>query len=145
MWKPFLAWDRQKQVNLAWTNPCCKQLSIPQEDIKLTLSKIKSYMFPQYICLLLQLDVRVFKFFEPRAMFSTFFLVSLEQASLMAHTVKNLPAMQDTQAWSLSQEDCLEEEMATHSSIFAWRNPEDRGAWQAIVHGVEKRWTWLRD
>ena len=49
-------------VNLAWTNPCCKQLSIPQEDIKSTLNKIKSYMFPQYICLLLQLDARVFFF-----------------------------------------------------------------------------------
>ena len=51
-------------VNLAWTNPCCKQLSIPQEDIKSTLNKIKSYMFPQYICLLLQLDARVFFFFN---------------------------------------------------------------------------------
>ena len=61
----------------------------------------------------------------------------------MAHTVKNLPATQETQAWSLSQEDCLEKEMATHSSIFSWRNPEDRGAWQAIVHGVEKSRTWL--
>ena len=90
---------RQTKAGKSGTNqPCCKQLSIPQEDIKLALSKIKSYMFPQYICLLLQLDVRVFKFFEPRAMFSTFFLVSLEQTSLMAHTVKNLPAMQETQA-----------------------------------------------
>ena len=36
---------------------------------------------------------------------------------------KNLPAMQETQVWSLSQEDPLEKEMATHSSILAWRIP----------------------
>ena len=35
-------------------------------------------------------------------------------------------------------EDLLEEEMANHSSILAWRIPMDRGAWQAIVHGVTK-------
>ena len=44
-------------------------------------------------------------------------------ASLVAQTVKNLPAMQETQVWSLGQEDLLEEEMATHSSIIAWRIP----------------------
>ena len=37
--------------------------------------------------------------------------------------VKNLPAMQDTRVWSLGQEDPLEEEMATHSSILAWEIP----------------------
>ena len=40
---------------------------------------------------------------------------------------------------SLGWEDPLEEGMATHSSILAWRIPMDRGAWQATVHGVEKR------
>ena len=47
--------------------------------------------------------------------------------------VKNLPAIR-----SLGQEDPLEKEMATHSSILAWKNPMDRGAWQATVHGVAK-------
>ena len=47
--------------------------------------------------------------------------------------------------WSLSWDDPLEEGMATHSSILAWRIPIDRGAWQATVHGVAKRQTWLRD
>ena len=37
--------------------------------------------------------------------------------------VKNLPAMQETQVLSLSREDPLEKEMATHSSILAWRIP----------------------
>ena len=41
----------------------------------------------------------------------------------MAQRVKNLPAMQETQALSLGWEDLLEKEMATHSSIFAWRIP----------------------
>ena len=52
--------------------------------------------------------------------------------------VKKLPAMQDTWVRSLGWEDPLEEEMATHSSILAWRIPMDRGAWQAIVHGVQR-------
>ena len=39
----------------------------------------------------------------------------------MAPMVKNLPAMQETWVQSLGQEDALEKEMATHSSILAWR------------------------
>ena len=35
-------------------------------------------------------------------------------------------------------EDPLEKEMEIHSSILAWENPMDRGAWQATVHGVER-------
>ena len=45
----------------------------------------------------------------------------------MAQTVKNLPAMQETQVQSLGQEDPLEEGMATHSSILAWRIPWTEG------------------
>ena len=41
----------------------------------------------------------------------------------MAQTVKNLPAVQETRVQSLGREDPLEEEMATHSSILAWRIP----------------------
>ena len=40
---------------------------------------------------------------------------------LVAQTVKNLPAMQETWIWSLGWKDPLEKEMATHSSILAWR------------------------
>ena len=39
----------------------------------------------------------------------------------MAQTVKNLPAMQETQVQSLGWEDPLEKEMVTHSSILSWR------------------------
>ena len=41
----------------------------------------------------------------------------------MVKTVKNLPAMQEIQVQSLDQEESLREEMATHSSILAWRVP----------------------
>ena len=41
----------------------------------------------------------------------------------MAQTVKNPPAMQETQVQSLGQEDSLEKGMATHFSVLAWRIP----------------------
>ena len=43
------------------------------------------------------------------------------RASLVAQSVKNLPAVQETRVRSLGWEDPLEKEMATHSSILAWR------------------------
>ena len=55
--------------------------------------------------------------------------------------VKNLPAMWETWVQSLGWEDPLEEAMATHSSILAWRFPIDREAWWATVHGVTKSQT----
>ena len=52
--------------------------------------------------------------------------------------VKHLPAMQETQVGSLGQEDPLEKGMATHSSIFAWRNlwTEEHGGLQSM--GLQK-------
>ena len=47
--------------------------------------------------------------------------------------------MQETLAQSPSWEDPLEEGMASHSSILAWRIPLDRGAWRATVHGGHKK------
>ena len=66
-------------------------------------------------------------------------------ASLVAQVVKNLPAMWETWVRPLGWEDPLEEGMATHSSILAWRIPMDRGAWQTTVHGVAKSQTQLID
>ena len=67
--------------------------------------------------------------------------------SLVAQTIKNLPAMQETWVWSLGQEDPLQKGMATHSSILAWRIPIDRGAWWATVHRVTEsdtaEWLWF--
>ena len=44
-------------------------------------------------------------------------------ASLVAQTIKNLPAMQETSVQFLGQKDPLEKGMATHSNILAWRTP----------------------
>ena len=52
----------------------------------------------------------------------------------MAQTVKTLPAMQETQVQSLGQEDALEKETATHSSILSWEIPgtEEPGGLQSM-------------
>ena len=54
--------------------------------------------------------------------------------SLGAQTVKHLPAMEETRVQSLGQEDPLEEGMATHASVLAWRIPwtEEPGGLQSI-------------
>ena len=65
----------------------------------------------------------------------------LLQASLVAQTVKNLPAVLETWVQSLGWEGSLEDGLATHSSILAWRTPVDRGAWWATVHRDAKRHT----
>ena len=57
----------------------------------------------------------------------------------------NPPATWETWVRSLGREKPLEEYMAIHSSILAWRIPTDRGAQWAIVHGVAKSQTWLSD
>ena len=54
--------------------------------------------------------------------------------------------MHETQVWSLGQEDPPEKEMATHSTILAWKiNPKERDAWQAVVHGIAKSQIRLSD
>ena len=55
-------------------------------------------------------------------------------ASLVAQTVKHLPATQETWVQSLGREDPLEEEMATHSSVLAWKIPwmEEPGRLQSM-------------
>ena len=54
--------------------------------------------------------------------------------SLVAHTVKNPPTMRETWVWSLGWDEPLEEGMATHSSILAWRIPwtEEPGGIQSM-------------
>ena len=52
--------------------------------------------------------------------------------------VENPPAMQEIWVRSLGQEDPLEKEMATLSSILAWKILMDRGAWWTAVHGVAR-------
>ena len=62
-------------------------------------------------------------------------------ASLVAQTVKNLPAMQETWIRSLDWEDPLEKGTATHSSILAWKIPGTEEPWPATVHGATKSQT----
>ena len=59
----------------------------------------------------------------------------------MTQVVKNLPAMQETHVRFLGQEDTLEEEMATHSSMLAWEIPwtEEPGGLQST--GSQKSWS----
>ena len=60
--------------------------------------------------------------------------------SLVVQMVKNLPSMQETQVISLDWEDPLEEEMATHSNILAWRITMSRGTWRLQSMGSQS-WT----
>ena len=56
------------------------------------------------------------------------------RASLVAQTVKRLPTMRETRIQSLDQEDLLQKETATHSSILAWKTPwmEEPGRLQSM-------------
>ena len=62
-------------------------------------------------------------FYPEQNFFQNWSQFSQTQASLVAQSVKNLPAMQETWVRFLGQEDPLEEETATHSSILACRIP----------------------
>ena len=64
--------------------------------------------------------------------------VELIWASPVAQMVKNPTAMWETWDQSLGWEGPLEEGMATHSSILAWRIPKDRGAWWATVQVLQR-------
>ena len=66
------------------------------------------------------------------------FMISKEDLAFIAQSVKNLPAVQETWVRSLRREDPLEKEMATHSSILAWKIPrtEEPGGLQSM--GLQK-------
>ena len=59
-------------------------------------------------------------------------------ASLVAQRVKHLPAMQETQVRYLGWEDPLEKEMATHSSILAWRIPWTEETGRLLSMGLQR-------
>ena len=65
-------------------------------------------------------------------------LIHFWRASLIAQSVKNLPAMQETQVRFLGWEDPLEREMAVSHQYSHLGNPVDRGAWRAAVHGITR-------
>ena len=66
------------------------------------------------------------------------------RASLVAQTVKNLSAMQETQVWSLGWEDPLQTGIATHSSILAWRIPwTEEPGWPQCMGSQRVRHNWV--
>ena len=77
-------------------------------------------------------------FIDMKPKFITYFFFFLAQK------VKNLPAMQETQVWSLGWEDPLRKGMATHSSILPWRIPrteEPGGLWSMGLQKVRYHWS----
>ena len=58
---------------------------------------------------------------------------------------KDTPAMQEIRVQPLGQKDPLEEDMATHSSILAWRISMDGRGWWTTVQGIAKSQTQLSD
>ena len=65
------------------------------------------------------------------------------QGSTGGSVVKNLPANAGDVGLIPGLGKTPEKEIETYSSILAWKNPTDRGAWQAAVYGVEKGWRQL--
>ena len=59
-------------------------------------------------------------------------------SSLMAQTVKNPPATRETEFSAWVRKIPLEERVATHFSVLAWRIPTDRGTWWAAVRRLQK-------
>ena len=71
-------------------------------------------------------------------------MLSLRGASQVALSVKNPPADAGDTGSIPGLGDPLEEGMATHSSILAWRIPMDRGTWRVTVHRVAESQTWTK-
>ena len=91
-----------------WTAACQASLSITNSRSLLKCMSIESVMPSNHLIFCRPLCVNIPQFIR---------------ASLVVQTVKNLPAVWETQVWALGWEDPLEKEMATHSSILAWRIP----------------------
>ena len=62
------------------------------------------------------------------------YMINMNKTSLVAQMVKCLPTMQETRVQSWGQEDLMEKEMSTHSSILAWKIPmtEEPGRLQSM-------------
>lgn len=93
----------------------------PREQNSLPISRARHVLSPP--CLCKQGTSQAMCFLEK--IFSQFFL-----------SVKNPPAVQETQVWSPAREDPLEG--GNHTPIFSPRNVMDKGDWQATVHGVAR-------
>ena len=101
--------------------------------IPLTFNGIIDRYLLLFYCFFLFLSLSFF-IFEFLSVLFTYFTLFL--TSLVAQMVKHLPTMQETRVHSLDGEGLLEKEMATHSSIHAWRIPEmeEPGELPALGH-----------
>ena len=70
----------------------------------------------------------------------------------MTQTIKNLPAMQETQVWSLGREDPLDKGMVTHSNILVWRIPWTEESGRTVKHNLVikqqqrcKKWNFFQE
>ena len=120
--------------------PICQflHLCFPPHTLFAVLSSLLSTQYQQ---IHFQMSVFFFNWYSlelSRKKIKTILITShkhiLLEGFLHCSMVKNLPAMQEMWVWSLSQEDPLEEGMATHSSVFAWRIPrtEEPGGLQSM-------------
>ena len=123
----FWSWS-QNQAHLFWATSllipleCCELdhfLHLPLNSVNAQTNLWLSFKRPYALC--------IFNLI-PDLIFSQAYL-SLSLTSLVAQMVKHLPAMRETQVQSLGWEDLLEKEMATHSSILAWKIP----GWRSMV------------
>ena len=90
-------------------------------------------LFSPFPFLVVKIELLRFAFLFPPPVLHTR-TTRIPGASLVAQRLKRLPPMQETWVWSLGREDPLEKEMATHSSILAWRIPwtEELGRLQSM-------------
>ena len=127
-----------------------KPTSAYREVIKWVIQRWDSLSFAKFLLMLLKRSDIWNQFWTSWWLFSSethSLLKTLKGSgsSLVVQLVKNPPEVQETWVQSLGREDPLEEGMATHSSILAWRIPMDRGAWWTTVCGVTKSQTQLSD
>ena len=115
-----------------WTAAYQASLSITNFQSLLKLIFIESVMPSNHLILRHPHSPPAFSLSQQQGLFQW------DRVSLVAQMVKNLPAVRETWVWSLGWKDPLEKGIPIHSSILAWRNPMDRGAWLAGVHRVSE-------
>ena len=101
---------------------CSKQDMFPCHISLISLVSLQKSLFSQFLFLVFLSTFSQFPHLIFR--FESGYTKKKKCASLIGQSVKNLPAVQETQVLFLGWEDLLEKEMATHSSILDWRIPQ---------------------
>ena len=130
---PSYKWHQISHFGPLWNNSSSHLQSLKITNKK-TYERIKYFLYEGKAIVYQKKRLKEFKgslsLYLDTLKFISFFIgnychlyINKQQASLVTQMVKNLLAMQETQAWFLGQEDPLKKGMATHSSILAWRIP----------------------